>query len=111
VISPRLTYNVWQVIGITDTNGGWGGGTAYSVNVSTLVDTPFTTTGGAEYVFGKGFSAGLEAILSTNIAIGILDNSSALAGGATPQEDGIAADLTTNFLYPVVLTNTYVLPY
>ena len=111
VISPRLTYNVWQVIGITDTNGGWGGGTAYSVNVSTLVDTPFTTTGGADYVFGKGFSAGLEAISSNHIAIGILDNSSALAGGATFQQDGAAADLTTNFLYPVVLTNTYVLPY
>jgi hypothetical protein len=111
VISPRLTYNVWQVTGITDTNGGWGGGTANSVNVSTLVDTPFTTTGGGDYVFGKGYSAGLEAISSNNIAIGILDNSSALSGGATLVEDGVAVDLTTNFFYPVVLTNTYVLPY
>src|ERR1700734_390491 len=111
VVSPRLTYNVWQVIGITDTNGGWGGGTAYSVNVSTLVDTPFTTTGGADYVFGKGFSGGFAAISSPNIAIGILENSSAASGGATLVEDGAAVDLTTNFLYPVVLTNTYVLPY
>jgi hypothetical protein len=111
VISGRLSYSVWQVIGITDTNGGWGGGTAYTVNVSTLVDTPFTTTGGADYVFGKGFSAGLEAISSNNIAIGILNNSSALASGATPQEDGVAADLTKSFFYPVVLTNTNVLPY
>jgi hypothetical protein len=111
VVLGRLSYSVWQVIGITDTNGGWGGGTAYTVNVGTLVDTPFTTTGGADYVFGKGFSAGLEAISSNNIAIGILDNSSALAGGGTLQEDGIAADLTQNFFYPVTLTNTYVLPY
>jgi hypothetical protein len=111
VVSPRLTYNVWQVIGITDTNGGWGGSTAYSVNVSTLVDTPFTTTGGADYVFGKGFSGGFAAISSPNIAIGILENSSAVSGGATLVEDGAAVDLTTNFLYPVVLTNTYVLPY
>ena len=111
VISPGLTYNVWQVTGITDTNGGWGGGTANLVNVSTLADTPFTTTGGGDYVFGKGFSAGLDAISSNNIAIGILDNSSALASGATLQEDGIAADLTSHFFYPVVLTNTYVLPY
>ena len=111
VISGRLSYSVWQVIGITDTNGGWGGGTAYTVNVSTLVDTPFTTTGGADYVFGKGFSAGLEAISSNNIAIGILNNSSALASGATPQEDGVAADLTKSFFYPIVLTNTNVLPY
>ena len=111
VVSPRLTYNVWQVIGITDTNGGWGGGTAYSVNVSTLVDTPFTTTGGADYVFGKGFSGGFAAISSPNIAIGILENSSAVSGGATLVEDGAAVDLTTNFLYPVAITNTYVLPY
>ena len=111
VVSPRLTYNVWQVIGITDTNGGWGGGTAYSVNVSTLVDTPFTTTGGADYVFGKGFSGGFAAISSNNIAVGILDNSSAVSGGATLVEDGAAVDLTTNFLYPVAITNTYVLPY
>ena len=111
VIAPRLTYDVWQVTGITDTNGGWGGGTANSVNVSTLADTPFTTTGGGDYVFGKGYSAGLEAISSNNIAIGILDNFSALSGGATLVEDGVAVDLTTNFFYPVVLTNTYVLPY
>jgi hypothetical protein len=111
VVSPRLTYNVWQVIGITDTNGGWGGSTAYSVNVSTLVDTPFTTTGGADYVFGKGFSGGFAAISSPNIAIGILENSSAVSGGATLVEDGAAVDLTTNFLYPVVLTNTNVMPY
>jgi hypothetical protein len=111
VVSVRLTDNVWQVLGITDTNGGWGGGTPYSVNVSTLVDTPFTTTGGADYVFGKGFSAGLEAISSNNVAIGILENSSALAGGGTLQEDGIAADLTSHFFYPVQLTNTYVLPF
>src|SRR3984957_1735678 len=64
VVSVRLTDNVWQVLGITDTNGGWGGGTPYSVNVSTLVDTPFTTTGGADYVFGKGFSGGFAAISS-----------------------------------------------
>jgi hypothetical protein len=111
VISPRLTYKVWQVTGITDTDGGWGGGTANAVNVSSLTDTPFTTTGGGDYVFAKGFSAGLEAVSSNNIAIGILDNSSALSSGATLQEDGAAADLTKNFLYPVILTNTYVLPY
>ena len=30
---------------------------------------------------------------------------------ATLQEDGAAADLTKIFLYPVSLTNTYVVPY
>ena len=111
VLSARLTYSVWQVTGITDTNGGWGGGTANLVDVSTLADTPFTTTGGGKYVFATGFSGELEAISSNNIAVGIFNNSAALTSGAALQEIGAAADLTTNFFYPVVLKNTYVVPY
>jgi hypothetical protein len=112
VLSARLSYNVWQVTGITDTNGGFGGGTANLVTVSTLADTPFTTTGGGKYVFTTGFSGVLAAISSNNIAIGIFNNSAAVTSGtATLQEIGAAADLTTHFLYPVVLKNTYVLPY
>lgn len=112
VITPQLTYTVWQVIGITDTDGGFGGGTAYTVDVSTLVAKPFTTTGGIDYVFGAGFSGGLEALSSNNIAVGIFNNEAALEYHGTPiQEDGAAADLTTNFLYPIVLTNTFVTPY
>ena len=56
IISSHLTDSVWQVTGITDTNGGYGGGTANVVNVSTLTDTPFTTTGGGDYVFSAGFT-------------------------------------------------------
>jgi uncharacterized protein YggU (UPF0235/DUF167 family) len=108
VISLRLADSVWQVTGITDKNGGFGGGTANAVNVSTLADTPFTTTGGGNYVFSAGFSGILEAISSNNIAIGLFLNQS---GGATPQEIGVAADLTSHFLYPIALTNTYVAPY
>jgi hypothetical protein len=112
VITPQLTYTVWQVTGITDTDGGFGGGTANTVDVTTLADTPFTTTGGGDYVFGAGFSGGLEALSSNNIAVGIFNNEAALEYHGTPiQEDGAAADLTTNFLYPIVLTNTFVTPY
>jgi hypothetical protein len=103
---------VWQVTGITDKNGGFGGGTANAVNVSTLADTPFTTTGGGNYVFSAGFSGILEAISSNNIAIGLFLNESAVvSSGATRQEIGVAADLTSHFLYPIALTNTYVAPY
>jgi hypothetical protein len=63
-------------------------------------------------VFTTGFSGVLAAISSNNIAIGIFNNSAAVTSGtATLQEIGAAADLTTHFLYPVVLKNTYVLPY
>jgi hypothetical protein len=109
IISNRLTDRVWQVTGITDTDGGYGGGTANVVNVSNLTDTPFTTTGGGNYVFSPGFVGSLFAISSNNIAIGILDN--AAAGTGSLEEDGLAADLTKNFLDPVVITNTVVVPY
>ncbi len=112
IISTHLTDSVWQVTGITDTDGGFGGGTANLVNVSNLTDTPFTTTGGGHYVFATGFTAGLFAISSNNIALGFFTNSPAvIQGTGTLQENGAAADLTIDFLYPVSLTNTYVLPY
>jgi hypothetical protein len=112
VISTHLTDSVWQVTGITDTDGGYGGGTANVVNVATLAATPFTTTGGGDYVFSTGFVAELFAISSNNIALGLLINSPAvIQGTATLQEQGVAADLTSNFLYPVIITNTYVAPY
>jgi hypothetical protein len=112
VISTRLVDSVWQVTGITDTDGGYGGGTANSVNVGTLVATPFTTTGGGDYVFSAGFVAELFAISSNNIALGFLNNSAAVIGsGATLQEDSAAVDLTANFFYLVSIPNTYVAPY
>jgi hypothetical protein len=112
VITPQLTYTVWQVTGITDTNGGFGGGTANTVDVSTLADTPFTTTGGGDYIFGAGFLGGLEALSSNNVAVGIFENEPGLIYNGTPfQQNGAAADLTSNFLYSIVLTNTYVTPY
>ncbi len=112
IISSALTDNVWQVTGITDTDGGYGGGTANAVNVSNLTDTPYTTTGGGNYVFPTGFNAQLFAISSNNIALGVLYNTPAvLEGGAAIQEDGAAVDLTINFLLPISLTNTLVLPY
>src|SRR4029077_17343958 len=109
IISTRLTDSVWQVTGIHDTNGGYGGGTANVVNVSNLTDTPFTTTGGGHYVFSPGFVGSLFAISSNNIAVGFLDNAPAvISGTGSLQEDGLAADLTKNFLDPVVITNTVV---
>jgi hypothetical protein len=111
IVSAHLTDTVFQVTGITDTNGGYGGGTANSVNVSSLTDTPFTTTGGGNYVFSTGFVGQIFAISSNNIALGFLNNSPAvIRGTATLQEDGAAADLSVNFLYPVIITNTYVSP-
>ena len=84
VISARLFDSVWQVTGITDTDGGFGGGTANMVNVSNLTDTPFTTTGGGDYVFSTGFIASFYAISSNNIALGAFENAPAVSR-AKPQ--------------------------
>jgi hypothetical protein len=113
IISNRLTDSVWQVTGITDTDGGFGGGTANVVTVSNLTDTPFTTTGGGDYVFSAGFSGGLFGISSNNIAIGAFNNSAAISAGKTTtlQEIGVAADLSTDFLDQIALTNTLITPY
>jgi hypothetical protein len=111
IVSSHLTNSVWQATGITDADGGYGGGTANSVNVSNLTDTPFTTTGGGNYVFSTGFTGALFGISSNNIALGILDNAPAVIQGAPNLlEDGVAADLSKNFLYPVIITNTEVVP-
>jgi hypothetical protein len=111
IISNRLTDSVWQVTSITDTNGGYGGGTANSVNVANLTDTPFTTTGGGDYVFSPGFIGAIYAISSNDIAVGDIVNEPAVLTGGTLQEDGVAADLSKNFFYPIVLKNTIVTPY
>jgi hypothetical protein len=112
VITSGLTDSVWQVTGITDTNGGYGGGTANQVNVSTLADTPFTTTGGGNYVFPTGFGGALFGISSNAIALGFFENGNAvIRGTATLQEYGAATDLSKSFFYPVSITNTYVQPY
>lgn len=63
-------------------------------------------------MFQPGFIGALFAISSNNIAIGFLDNEPAvISGTGSLQEDGLAADLTKNFLDPVVITNTVVQPY
>jgi hypothetical protein len=111
IVSNRLTDSVWQVTGITDTDGGYGGGTANTVNVASLADTPFTTTGGGNYVFSTGFIGSLFAISSNNIAIGDFFNEPAVILGGPLQVEGVAADLSKNFLYPIAITNTEVFPY
>jgi hypothetical protein len=63
-------------------------------------------------VFSSGFTGALFAISSNNIALGFINNAAGvISGGGTLQEDGAAADLTKDFLYPVSLTNTEVVPY
>jgi hypothetical protein len=62
-------------------------------------------------VFSTGFIGSLFAISSNNIAIGDFFNEPAVILGGPLQVEGVAADLSKNFLYPIAITNTEVFPY
>jgi hypothetical protein len=113
-VSLQYISSVFQVTGITDTNGGYGGGTANQANVGTLADTPFTTVGGKDYVFPAGYSGELFGISDNGIAAGVFGNGAAFDSGAatTLNETPAAADLSTNFLWTgAPIANTFVFPY
>jgi hypothetical protein len=106
VDSDILGDGVYQVTGIKETTGGWGGGTMNEVNVSTLADTPFTTTGGGNYVVPTGYIGFLIDLGTGNTAVGAVEPLQIL----TAQRYGAAADLTESFLYQVTIKDTNVEP-
>jgi hypothetical protein len=107
ILTSELTGSVWEVEGITDTDGGWGGGTVGHVNVTTLVSTDFKTTGGSAYKMPANYDGFLEGFSSDNIAAGTLlhEQSANFPKAAT---FGVAADLSENFLLPIKIENTNV---
>lgn len=102
---PFGLNNVVQIVGITDMGGGQGGGTLNQVNISTLQNTPFTTTGGGPYIIPSGYTVGVVVIGSNVMAGNLLKFVSPLGPGPGI---GLAADLSTNFVLPIPLANTNV---
>lgn len=102
-----LGNGAWQVTGIADTNGGWGGkgSVANQTNVSTLANTPFTSTAGGNYALPSGYAGDLIALGTDNIGIGII------ASFAGDPEMGLAADLDANIVYQISIVNTDVAPF
>jgi hypothetical protein len=98
-----LSGSALQITGITDTNGGYGGGTFNAVNVATLASIALTTTGGAAYTVPAGFVSGF-AQLSDTIGAGLF----APAGGSSAASMGGAFDLSKDLIVPISLTNTNV---
>jgi hypothetical protein len=114
LISVSLSDSVFQVTGITDTDGGYGGGTANAVDVGTLADTPFTAPAGGDYKFPANFGGELFGISGNGIAAGAFANGAAISSGATTtiQEIPVAADLSSNVLWTgTALSNTFVYAY
>jgi hypothetical protein len=98
-----LSGSALQITGITDTAGGYGGGTFNAVNVGTLASTALTTTGGAAYTVPAGYVSGFTQ-LSTTIGAGLL----APMGASSAVSDGGAYDLSKDLIVPISLTNTNV---
>jgi hypothetical protein len=100
----ETTGTVWQVTGITDTDGGWGGGKIHHINVSTLKGPVFTTTGGADYVVPAGYAGFLQGFISNSVAIGGLLNQN--SADPTAPSLGLGANLSKNFILSIGLPNT-----
>ena len=97
-----LSDSVLQITGITDTGGGYGGGSLHAVNLTTLASTALTTTGGAAYTVPAGDAAG-AAGLSLSIGAGLLE-----PRGGSGASVGLAYDLSKSLIVPIALTNTNV---
>lgn len=107
ILANQQTGSVWLVKGITDTDGGWGGGTVGQVDVSTLASTEFKTTGGVVYKMPANYLGFLEGFSGDNIAAGTFlhEQPAEFPKAAT---FGVAADLSEDFLLPIKIANTNV---
>jgi hypothetical protein len=98
--------SVLQVRGITDTNGGYGGGTVNAFNLSSFSATALgTTTGSGSYLVPKGDNVLVPGagFLSDVIGSGIVGSVS-IGGGSS----GLAFDLSKSLIVPVTVPNSNV---
>jgi hypothetical protein len=102
--STELDANIWEVAGITDTKGTYGGGTVKLVNVESLASTSLTTTSKSPYVVPAGYVVGLSGFYGTSIANGFLIS----AGNPAAPSMGAVVDVSKQVIVPIGLTNTNV---
>jgi len=100
---PMGPTRIVQVTGITDVDGGQGGGTLSNIDLNTLQGTILTTTGGQPYVIPAGYVPG-PVSLGSNFVGGQL----VPFPGTTGPSIGLAGDLSNNFILPINLPNTNV---
>jgi len=99
--------SVFEVRGITEiTGGGYGGGTVYSVNVGSGIATPFTTTGGGDFVVPAGTVLELVGALSSDIGGGGMQPTN-----GTGLQQGLIYNAATNVITPVSIANSNVIMY
>jgi hypothetical protein len=105
-LSTELSGSVWEVEGITDTNGAYGGGTIKQLDVATLSTTSLTTTGGSAYVVPSGDFVSLVGFTGTTTAVGsAIPFSSATAGSV-----GLIMDEASHLIATIEFNNSNVVP-
>ncbi len=97
---------VCQLKGITDTSGGWGGGTLYNVDATTFATTgPFTTSGGGVYTVQTGAAISMGTVLNgSTIGAGYIQTLTAPVATS-----GSAYDLSKLLIVPVSVSGSNVL--
>ncbi|HTW81978.1 MAG TPA: hypothetical protein VME23_20705 [Terracidiphilus sp.] len=103
-LSAQLDGSILEINGITDTNGGYGGGTVNAVSLTSLKPTPFTTTGGSDYTVPAGYVMSLDGFYGTGIGAGFLFS----VADPTAPYIGTAVDVTQSVILPISLTNSSV---
>jgi hypothetical protein len=98
--------SIFEVKGIVDTDGGYGGATLYGVNVGSGVATPFTTTGGVNFVVPNHSVIELVGALSSDIGGGGMQ----LTNG-TGLRQGLIYNAASNTIYPISIANSHVTMY
>jgi hypothetical protein len=105
-LSPQLDGNLLAISGITDTNGGYGGGTVNAFSVESLAPTPLTASGGSAYTVPPGYVISLDGFYGTGIGTGFLIS---VANPNAPYI-GAVVDLSQDVILPISLTNSSISP-
>ncbi|MGD0890958.1 MAG: hypothetical protein ABR923_05445 [Terracidiphilus sp.] len=105
-LSTQLEGNIFAIEGITDTSGGYGGGTLNAVSLTSLEPTPLTLASGSAYTVPAGYQVSLDGFGGTSFATGFLIS----AANPNAPYIGAAVDISHSVILPLNLTNTNVAP-
>jgi hypothetical protein len=99
--------DVFEISGITDTGGTYGGGTLYDVAIAGLAATPFKTQAASPFTIPAGYS-GIFVGLSNTIGEGFITNAETASG--TPTTVAYAFDQSQKLIVPVSVAGTTLSP-
>jgi hypothetical protein len=105
-LTTELLGDVWEIQGITDTSGGYGGGTIEQLNVGSLAKTAITAAGGAAYTVPTGYGLSMTGFYGTSVAVAQLYSLNSI----TQHFAAGAIDVSHHVILPLTLANTNVTP-